>query len=123
MFPLLILSKRLHSIFILRLFNDCFAVLALYAAIYCYQTKNWHLGSFFYTTGFNIKMSLLLPLPAMGFMFLQALGSTESITQAMIMLQVSVFAAFHAMKMRLIDLGCLRIPLPQTCAILLRQGL
>lgn len=89
-FPLLILSKRLHSIFMLRCFNDCFAVLGLFAAIYCYQTKRWHLGSFFYTTGLNVKMSLLLPLPAMGFLFLQALGSTEATTQAMIIVQVTV---------------------------------
>lgn len=74
----------------LRCFNDCFAVLGLFAAIYCYQRKYWHWGSFFYTTGLNVKMSLLLPLPAMGIMFLQALGSGEALTQAMIIVQVSV---------------------------------
>ncbi|KAF2451712.1 glycosyltransferase family 58 protein [Karstenula rhodostoma CBS 690.94] len=89
-FPLLIASKRLHSIFVLRCFNDCFAVLGLFAAIWCYQKKYWHWGSFFYTTGLNVKMSLLLPLPAMGIIFLQALGSAEAITQAMIVVQVSV---------------------------------
>ena len=65
-------------------------MLGLFAAIYCYQKKAWHWGTFFYTTGLNVKMSLLLPLPAMGIIFLQALGSTEAITQAMIILQVSV---------------------------------
>lgn len=80
----------MHSIFVLRCFNDCFAVLGLFSAIYSYQTENWHLGSFFYTTGLNVKMSLLLPLPAMGITMLQALGSGEAITQAMIILQVSV---------------------------------
>ena len=74
----------------LRCFNDCFAVLGLWAAIYCYQRNQWHLGSFFYTTGLNVKMSLLLPLPAMGLLFIQALGSRESITQTMIVFQVSV---------------------------------
>ena len=90
MFPLLILSKRLHSIFMLRCFNDCFAVLGLFSAIYAYQNESWHLGTFFYTTGLNVKMSLLLPLPAMGIMMLQALGSGEAITQALIVVQVSV---------------------------------
>lgn len=100
MFPLLILSKRLHSIFLLRCFNDCFAVLGLFSAIYSYQTGNWHLGSFFYTTGLNVKMSLLLPLPAMGVVILQALGSGEGFTQAMIILQVSVriFYFFNYVK-------------------------
>jgi alpha-1,3-mannosyltransferase len=94
-FPLLILSKRLHSIFMLRCFNDCFAVLGLFSALYCYQTEYWHLGSFLYTTGLNVKMSLLLPLPAMGVWMLQALGSTQAMTQAMIILQVSVRPRSH----------------------------
>ncbi|KAF2789565.1 glycosyltransferase family 58 protein [Melanomma pulvis-pyrius CBS 109.77] len=89
-FPLLILSKRLHSIFVLRLFNDCFAVLGLFSAIYAYQRNQWHLGTFLFTTGLNVKMTLLLPLPAMGFLILQALGFREAITQAMIIFQVSI---------------------------------
>ena len=91
-FPLLVLSKRLHSIFVLRCFNDCFAVLGLFAAILAYQKRQWHLGSFFYTCGLNVKMSLLLPLPAMGIIMEQALGTREAITQALIILQVSVGA-------------------------------
>jgi alpha-1,3-mannosyltransferase len=35
-------------------------------------------------------MSLLLPLPAMGILMVQAVGSREAITQAMIIFQVSV---------------------------------
>jgi alpha-1,3-mannosyltransferase len=88
--PLLILSKRMHSIFVLRCFNDCFAVLFLFAAIFCYQRNQWHLGSFLFATGLNVKMSLLLPLPAMGVLMIQKLGSREAMTQALIMVQVSV---------------------------------
>lgn len=74
----------------LRCFNDCFAVLGLFLSIFCYQTNYWHWGSFVYTTGLNVKMSLLLPLPAMGILMLQTMNSTEAITQAMIIFQVSV---------------------------------
>lgn len=84
------MSKRLHSIFMLRCFNDCFAVLGLWLAIFCYQRDQWHLGSFFYSTGLNVKMSLLLPLPAMGVLMVQKLGGREALTQAMIIFQVSV---------------------------------
>ena len=117
----------MHSIFLLRCFNDCFAVLALFAAIYCYQTRYWHLGSFFYTTGLNVKMSLLLPLPAMGIMFLQALGSGQALTQAMIIVQVSVSFMIRVSNTRTFEtdhsyIVCLRVSFPQTRAFLLCQG-
>ncbi|KAF2032458.1 Lethal(2)neighbour of Tid protein [Setomelanomma holmii] len=97
-FPLLILSKRLHSIFVLRCFNDCFAVLGLFAAVFCYQRNQWHIGSFLLATGLNVKMSLLLPLPAMGILMIQKLGSREAMTQAMIIFQVSVLFGYPFRK-------------------------
>jgi alpha-1,3-mannosyltransferase len=80
----------MHSIFLLRLFNDCFAVLGLFASIFCFQRDQWHLGSFLFATGLNVKMTLLLPLPAMGVLMIQKLGSREAMTQAMIIFQVTV---------------------------------
>src|SRR5687768_8330583 len=63
-YPLLVLSKRLHSIFVLRCFNDCFAALFLWLAIFFFQSRLWTLGAIVYSWGLGIKMSLLLTLPS-----------------------------------------------------------
>ena len=81
-FPLLILSKRLHSIFLLRLFNDCFAVFFLFMAILCYQRRLWTVGSVAYSFGLGIKMSLLLALPAIGLVLWQGMGRDRALRQA-----------------------------------------
>ncbi|EDU42205.1 Lethal 2 neighbour of Tid protein [Pyrenophora tritici-repentis] len=97
-FPLLILSKRLHSIFVLRCFNDCFAALFFWLAIYCYQRNQWHIGSALYSTGLNVKMTLLLPLPAIGIIMVMKLGGREALTQAMIIGQVAILFGYPFRK-------------------------
>lgn len=65
------LSKRLHSIYLLRLFNDCFATAALFLAVYAYQRRHWLLGSLLYSLGVAIKMNVLLALPAVAVVLYQ----------------------------------------------------
>jgi alpha-1,3-mannosyltransferase len=89
-FPLLILSKRLHSIFLLRLFNDCFAVFFLFLAIHCYQRRQWTIGSLAYSMGLGVKMTLLLALPAIGIVLWQAMGRDRALRQAFLMFQAQV---------------------------------
>jgi alpha-1,3-mannosyltransferase len=91
---MLILSKRLHSIFLLRLFNDCFAVFFLWVAIYIYQRRLWTLGSLAYSFGLGIKMSLLLPLPAIGAILFLARGVHASLKQLWLMAQLQILIAF-----------------------------
>ncbi|KAJ6596776.1 mannosyltransferase [Mycena vulgaris] len=62
---LLPLSKRLHSIFLLRLFNDCWAVTLVQAAIIAYQTGYDDVGTLLFSAALSVKMSILLYLPAL----------------------------------------------------------
>ncbi|TGO53615.1 hypothetical protein BCON_0120g00120 [Botryotinia convoluta] len=92
-FPMLVLSKRLHSIFVLRLFNDSFAVFFLWVAIYFFQRRLWTIGSMAYSWGLGIKMSLLLALPSIGIMLFLTKGVQGALKQAWLMAQLQVVIA------------------------------
>ncbi|KAK1446821.1 hypothetical protein CCUS01_02380 [Colletotrichum cuscutae] len=89
-FPLLILSKRLHSVFVLRCFNDCFATLFLWLAIFFFQKRLWTPGAILYSWGLGIKMSLLLVLPAVGIVLFLGRGFGGSLRAAWLMAQVQI---------------------------------
>ncbi|GAA5861810.1 hypothetical protein JCM1840_005278, partial [Sporobolomyces johnsonii] len=70
----LTISKRLHSLYVLRMFNDCIAMLFLYAAVYMYSTeggsrrevgRRWIWGTLLFSLALSIKMSILLFVPAL----------------------------------------------------------
>ena len=61
---LLSCSRRLHSIYLLRMFNDPFSVIFIYIAILLWTKRQWVLGSLFYSLALSIKMSALLYAPA-----------------------------------------------------------
>ncbi|RBR21561.1 uncharacterized protein FIESC28_04829 [Fusarium coffeatum] len=88
MFIFLIASKRLHSLFVLRCFNDCFAVFFLWLSIFFFQRRNWTFGCLAYTWGLGTKMSLLLVLPAVGVLLLLGRGFWPGLRLAWIMAQV-----------------------------------
>ncbi|CAK4030416.1 Dol-P-Man:Man(5) c(2)-PP-Dol alpha-1,3-mannosyltransferase [Lecanosticta acicola] len=92
--PLLSLSKRVHSIFVLRLFNDCFAVLFLWVAIWCYQRRFWTFGSLAYSLGLGVKMSVLLALPAVGLVLWQGMGRDRAFYQAQSIGQLQTLLAY-----------------------------
>lgn len=96
LFPLLHGSIRLHSIFLLRLFNDCFAVYFLWLAIHLYQHKRWYIGTTVLSFALGVKMSVLLVFPAVFVVWGQGLGLERSITQLLIVLQSQVSSSSTA---------------------------
>jgi alpha-1,3-mannosyltransferase len=58
-------SYRIHSIFVLRLFNDPVAMIFLYLAINLFIADQWALGCLAYSLGVSVKMNVLLFAPAL----------------------------------------------------------
>jgi alpha-1,3-mannosyltransferase len=61
---LLTLSKRIHSIYILRLFNDCWAAAGAYAAVLLLCRSRWAAAIVVFSAAVSIKMNVLLMAPA-----------------------------------------------------------
>ncbi|CAK7348285.1 unnamed protein product [Dovyalis caffra] len=71
---LLSLSKRVHSIFVLRLFNDCFAMTLLHAALATLLYQKWHLALILFSGAVSIKMNVLLYAPPLLLLMLKAMN-------------------------------------------------
>lgn len=74
-------SYRIHSIYVLRLFNDPIAILFLYLALNAYIDNRWTLGSVFLSLGVSVKMNILLFAPAILLLFITNLGYVKTLLQ------------------------------------------
>ena len=61
----LIISKRIHSIFLLRMFNDGIAMLLCYIAVLWLMKRKWTIGCVFYSLAVSVKMNVLLFSPGL----------------------------------------------------------
>ena len=95
---MLILSKRLHSIFMLRCFNDCFAVFFLWLSILLFQHRQWAAGGLIYSWGLGVKMTLLLILPVVGIIIFFAKGVIGTIVLGTWMASLQVEIALPFLK-------------------------
>ncbi|RUS70408.1 hypothetical protein EGW08_021836, partial [Elysia chlorotica] len=68
------LSYRIHSIYVLRLFNDPVAMLFLYGAVNLFLRGRWSWGCLMYSLGVSVKMNLLLFAPALLFLLVVTQG-------------------------------------------------
>lgn len=70
----LVASRRVHSIFVLRLFNDGLAMLLLYAAIALYISRAKLAGCFIFSLAVGMKMNILLFAPGLLVLMLRGSG-------------------------------------------------
>ncbi|KAG9066262.1 Lethal(2)neighbour of tid protein [Linnemannia hyalina] len=84
------LSRRLHSIYVLRLFNDPVAMFFLYAATLAFLNRRWALSSTLFSLAVSIKMNILLFFPAFGFLLWQTQGIIGTVAQLTIMVLIQV---------------------------------
>ncbi|KAL7737797.1 hypothetical protein ACLKA6_006185 [Drosophila palustris] len=77
-------SYRIHSIYVLRLFNDPVAVVLLYAALNLFVDRRWTLGSICFSLAVGVKMNILLFAPALLLFYLANLGLVKTLLQLII---------------------------------------
>lgn len=75
-------SYRVHSIYVLRLFNDPIAILFSYASFLAFLKKRYSLSAFLFGFAVSIKMNVLLFAPAYALVFYEELGLLKSIKNA-----------------------------------------
>ncbi|GFF85400.1 alpha-1,3-mannosyltransferase (Alg3), putative [Aspergillus udagawae] len=86
----LVLSKRLHSVFLLRLFNDGFAAFAMWVTVLLFMNKKWTAGVIVWSTGVAIKMTLLLLAPAIAVVLVLSLSLGPSIQLGLLAVLIQV---------------------------------
>lgn len=75
---LLLLSKRLHSLFVLRLFNDCIAMCIAYGFVAAFIARRWLVGSILFSLALSVKMNVLLFLPGFVFIIVRNAGLSKA---------------------------------------------
>lgn len=84
------MSYRIHSIFVLRLFNDPVAMIFLYAAINMFVDKQWAIGCLLFSLGVSIKMNVLLFAPALLIILLYENGILNTAAYLLLCLLVQI---------------------------------
>jgi len=79
------LSKRIHSIFVLRLFNDGPCMLFFYISCLLFAKTFWRTGCAVFSLAVSIKMNVLLFAPGLLLLLLQ---SSENIAETVICLGI-----------------------------------
>eukprot|EP00053_Salpingoeca_punica_P024831 m.14795 g.14795 ORF g.14795 m.14795 type:complete len:445 (+) comp7229_c1_seq1:2206-3540(+) len=90
------MSYRVHSIFVLRLFNDPIAMMFFFMAVNLFLSKRWTLGCLIYSFAVSIKMNVILSAPALAIVLVGQLGLASAILHIVLcgLLQVALGMPF-----------------------------
>jgi alpha-1,3-mannosyltransferase len=88
---LLMLSKRIHSLYALRLFNDSISMLLLYCAIFLFTKRKWAIGCVLYSAAVSVKMNILLFAPSLLYLLLCTGGVAGAVRNIAICAAVQVY--------------------------------
>ncbi|GAX18365.1 alpha-1,3-mannosyltransferase [Fistulifera solaris] len=72
-------SKRIHSIFLLRLFNDGPTMLLLYISVLLFMRHRWNVGCVVFSLAVSMKMNVLLFAPGLLLLLLQASPNLKTV--------------------------------------------
>nr|XP_046917255.1 lethal(2)neighbour of Tid protein-like isoform X2 [Dermatophagoides farinae] len=87
-------SYRVHSIYVLRLFNDTVAILLLYLSLLSFTSGHkWIRGSILYSLAVSIKMNILLFAPGLFLLYNEYLNTWNVIKNLMICALVQIILA------------------------------
>lgn len=99
---LLLVSKRLHSIYVLRCFNDPVAIFFIFCAILAALHHYWSLTAILFSISVSIKMNTLLYAPGLALVMFRSIGISNSVINALIFVVIQIVLGipflYHAPK-------------------------
>ena len=78
----LIASPRVHSLFVLRMFNDAVAMCLFYFAVLLLVRRDWFNGALVFSLALSVKMNVLLAVPGIALVMLREQGVVQTVFNA-----------------------------------------
>ncbi|KAI8372361.1 glycosyltransferase [Choanephora cucurbitarum] len=91
-------SKRFHSIFLLRCFNDPVAMVFMLGCILAMTYRKWTLSAILFSLALSIKMNVLLFFPAYGILLWMAIGAYKTLGQLSLMVVIQYVLGYPFLK-------------------------